>query len=52
MANGSSGKGTRKTGQGFRTPKLSDAQKRSNKLKRSTFGMGKGTKYTGGDVPF
>ena len=46
MANGSSGKGTRKTGQGFRTPKLSDAQKRSE------FGMGKGTKYTGGDVPF
>ena len=53
MANGSQARGTRKNGRGqFRTPKLSDAQKRANKLNRSTFGMGRGSRYTGGDVPF
>ena len=36
MATGSESRGTKKTGKGkYRTPKLSDAQKRANKLNRA-----------------
>ena len=53
-------RGTKKTSRGFRTPKLSAAQKRANKLERAgkkTFKVGRSmtsTTYSGGggDVPF
>ncbi len=51
MATGSEKRGTRRTGRGFRTPKLSDAQKRANRLDRA-MNFGKSSRVTGGDVPF
>ena len=48
------GRGTVKLPGGkFRTPKLSDAQKRANKLARSIKPTGKSVKtFVGGPVPF
>jgi hypothetical protein len=45
---GSKKRGTRKTGQGWRTPKLTDAQKRLNRA----MNFGKKTTIRAGEVPF
>ena len=54
MATGSESRGTKKGSKvKFRTPKLSDAQKRANKLARSIKPAGKSVKtFVGGPVPF
>ena len=44
MATGSESRGTKKVKGKFRTPKLSDAQKRANKLNRALTPRGKNVK--------